>query len=241
MRELLRDYVYALNKAYLSHVAHLPPVERAALPLAGASAVTVAVAAGRELHLIATPETLPSPVGQEVELRDEYAGVSWSVRFYDATILPALGVVAPSADGSGDDPAAIRRVLGVADVVYHLSVSIGGGLTAHHAQHAGVALANQHAAAVRDRDALRHAFTGREELVEEFAVCERLGLVAAGGLLARAILGPPPGLPPAPGLGVPQDEARAAGMRELEAAIATGDLSAVRKVLLAHAPRGGGR
>lgn len=228
MRELLRDYVYALNKAYLSHVAHLPPAERAALPLAGATSVTVAVAAGRELHLIATPEALPTPVGQEVELRDDYAGVSWAVRFYDATVLPALGVVGASADGAGDDPAAIRRVLGVADVVYHLSVSIGGGLTAHHAQHAGVALANQHAAALRDRDSLRHAYAGRAELVEEFAVCERLGMVHAGSLLARAIVGPPVGLVGAVSAAPPEDVA---------AAIASGDLAAVRRALLAAAPK----
>ena len=63
---------------------------------------------------------------------------------------------------------AVRRVLGVADVVYHLSVSVGGGLDAHHAQHAGVALANQHAAAIRDGQAIRHAFPGREALVDEF-------------------------------------------------------------------------
>lgn len=188
MRERLADYVHALHRAYLDQSAHLAPAERAALPLAGRTAVTVAVAAARDLHLVATADPLPAPQGPEVELAEEYAGVSWSVRFFDVTILPELGLV-------GDDPAAVRRVLGVADVVYHLSVSPGGGLGPHHAQHAGVALANQHAAAVRDGQAIRRAFPGRESLVDEFVTAERLGLVHAAHLLAREIAGPGAALP----------------------------------------------
>ena len=180
MRERLADYVHALHRAYLTQAELLAPAERAALPLAGASRVTVAVAAARDLHLVATTDPLPTPRGQEVELSEEYAGVTWAVRFFDATILPELGLV-------DDDPRSVRRVLGVADVVYHLSVSPGGGLSPHHAQHAGVALANQHAAAVRDGQAIRRAFPGKEAWVDEFVVAERIGLTQAARLLASAI------------------------------------------------------
>lgn len=191
MRERLTDYVYALHKAYLSHIEMLAPAERASMPLAGQSRITVAVAAARDLHLVATPDPLPAPRGPEVEVADEFAGVTWVVRFFDPSVLPELGLLGAAGQGEeGSDPVAVRRVLGVADVVYHLSVSIGGGLTAHHAQHAGVALANQHAAAIRDGQAIRHAYPGREQLVDEFVVAERLGLAHSARLLATAIAGP---------------------------------------------------
>ena len=211
MRERLADYVAALHHAYLGQAELLAPAERAALPLVGAAPVTVAVAAARELHLVATTDPLPPPRGPEVELRGEQAGVAWTVRFFDATILPELGLLAD------DDPAQVRRVLGVADVVYHLSVSPGGGLGPHHAQHAGVALANLHAGAVRDGQAIRHAFPGREALVDEFVVAERLGLAHAARLLAAQI---------APSL--TQDELG-------------GDPESLRRALLAagRGPRGG--
>ena len=186
MRERLTDYVYALHKAYLTHLELLAPAERASMPLAGRTGVTVAVAAARDLHLVATAEALPIPRGPEVEVADEFDGVTWTVRFFDPSILPELGLVG----AAGDDPHAVRRVLGVADVIYHLSVSVGGGLTPHHAQHAGVALANQHAAAVRDGQSIRRAFPGREPWVDEFVVAERLGLAHSARLLAREIAGP---------------------------------------------------
>jgi hypothetical protein len=183
MRASLADYVHALHRAYLTQAEQLPPAERAALPLSGGAPVTVAVAAARDLHLVATTDPLPPPRGPEVELREEYAGVSWSVRFFDATILPELGIL----PAGGDDLAGVRRVLGVADVIYHLSVSPGGGLGGHHAQHAGVALANQHAAAAREGQAIRHSFPGREHLVDEFLVAQRVGLTEAARLLAARL------------------------------------------------------
>jgi len=186
MRERLAAYVYALHHAYLGHLELLAPAERAAMPLAGDRPLTVAVAAARELHLVATHDRLPAPRGPEVEVADECAGVAWSVRFFDPSILPELGLLG----GSGEDATlAVRRVLGVADVVYHLSVSVGGGLTVHHAQHAGVALANQHAAAVRDGQSLRRAFPGREAWVDEFVRADRLDLPLSARLLAREIGG----------------------------------------------------
>jgi hypothetical protein len=186
MRSRVADYVRALHAAYLTHLELLAPAERAAMPLATHEEVTVAVAAARDLHLVATTDRLPAPRGPEVELRDDFGGVTWNVRFFDASILPELGML---AGPGGDDPADVRRVLGVGEVVYHLSVSPGGGLGEHHAQHAGVALANRHAAAAREGQELRHAFPGREKLVDEFVVAERIGLEQAARLLAREITG----------------------------------------------------
>ncbi len=49
-------------------------------------------------------------------------------------------------------------------MLYHLSVSPGGGLTGHHAQHAGTALVNEHAAATRDGASLRALLPRREDV-----------------------------------------------------------------------------
>ena len=195
MRDLVREYVLALHSTYLDHVAHLPPGTRAALPLVAAGPFTVAVAATRQLHLLATPTPLPAPQGPEVELHDEYRGVSWTVRFFDASVLPSLGLL------HDDTPADVRRVLGITDTVYHVTVTIGGGLTGHHASHSGVALANQHAQAVRDLERIRHALPHQERTVDELADCARLGLDRAAALLAADLTSgrvvPAPGTPAA--------------------------------------------
>ena len=181
--KLVRDYVRALHTTYLDHVRHLRPGERGALPLVAAREVTVLAAAARQLHLVATTQPLPAPSGAEVVLADEHAGVAWDVRFYDPSVLPALGML------GDDDPVAVRRVLGISDVVYHLTVGVGGGLSGHHAQHSGVALANQHAQVSRDLDRVRHALPHREASLDELAVCVRKGLHRAAGLLAGDLTG----------------------------------------------------
>jgi hypothetical protein len=138
------------------------------------------------------------------------------VRFYDPVVLPALALVEEAGPAPGD----VRRVIGITDVLYHLSVAPGGGLAPHHAQHAGTGLANQHASAVRDTDTLRAALHGRETLVDEFAAAERLGLHHAVRLLAAALA---PGHP---------DVARAA---------AGDDDAAIRRALVASARAGRSR
>lgn len=178
MRELVQDYVNAVHASYLDHVRHLPPGERGALPLVAAREVTVIAAAAQRLHLLATSDALPALQGPEVELTDHYLGVSWTLRFYDPSVMPELGLLAD------DEPADVRRVLGVADTVYHLAVAIGGGLSAHHAQHSGVALANQHAKAARDLDRIRRALPQQARTVDELGACVRNGLDRAAALLA---------------------------------------------------------
>jgi hypothetical protein len=181
MRGIVRDYVRTVHAAYLDQSRHLPPGDRGRLPLLTAGRLTVIAAAGRDLHLVATTDPLPPPRGQEVELVDEHAGTTWTLRFYDPSVLPQLGVLGE------DTPEAVRQALGISDVVYHLTVSVGGGLTGHHAQHSGVALANRHASTTRDLARIRRAHPREAALVDELEPCVRLGLHRATALLAREI------------------------------------------------------
>ena len=195
MRELVRDYVATVHGTYLDHVQHLPPAERGALPLVAAHEVTVIAAAAQRLHLVATIGSLPPLHGPEVEFTDSYRGVKWTVRFYDPSVTPGLGLLVE------DSPAEVRRALGVADTVYHLTVAVGGGLSAHHAQHSGVALANQHAKTVRDLDRIRRAVPQHLRTVDELGACVRNGLDRAAALLAADLtsgrVAPGPGTPAA--------------------------------------------
>lgn len=190
MRDTVRDYVWTVHTTYLDHVRHLPPGERAALPLVSASRLTVVAAAARQLHLVATTDPLPPPQGPEVEVVDEHLSTQWRLRFFDASVLPELGMVAD------DRPEEVRRVLGIGDTVYHLRVAPGGGLTGHHAQHSGVALANQHAKAFRDLDRVRHALPRAEGVVAELGITVRLGLDRAAALLAAELTAGRVVLPP---------------------------------------------
>ncbi|HUZ53691.1 MAG TPA: hypothetical protein VMU94_14355 [Streptosporangiaceae bacterium] len=185
-RAQLRDYVRAMHHAYIGAARLLAPGNRAALPLLAARRVTVVVAAARHLHLMATADRIPAPRGQEVAEPDEVDGLRWTVRFYDPVVLPELGMI---AEADAADPVAVRRALGISDVLYHLSVTPGGGLTAHHAQHAGTALVNEHGAAARDGESLRAMLPGRADLVDELITAERLGLHRSLRLLAAALAG----------------------------------------------------
>lgn len=190
MRQLVRDYVLALHGAYLDHTRHLPAGERGRLPLVAAQRVTVVAAATRQLHLLATTDHLPTPQGPEVEIVEDYLGLSWVLRFFDPSVLPALGLL------QDDEPAEVRRVLGVDDTLYHLAVDVGGGLGPHHAQHSGVALANQHAKTSRDLDRLRNSLPRLTATVDELGVCVRSGLPQASALLAAELTGHRVSLPP---------------------------------------------
>ncbi len=143
MRDAMASFVAALHGAYLDQARHLPVGEQGGLPLLRGSHLTVLAVGVRHLHVLATTSPLPAPHGPEVEISDEVEGLSWTLRFFDPVVAPDLGGIDES---DGPRPDAVRQVLGVPDVVYHLSVSPGGGLTPHHAQHAGTGLANQHAA-----------------------------------------------------------------------------------------------
>jgi hypothetical protein len=215
MRGAMADYVRAVHQAYLDAARTLPPAEQARLPLIAAGDVTVLAVGARNLHVIATTEALPPPEGPEVELADALGPITWRLRFFDPVIVPALGLVDETAEAQ---PQLIREVLGVRTVAYHLSVPPGGGLTGHHALHAGTGLAHAHAAAHRDFDSIAALATGDTDLVAELRGAAVAGLVSAQLLLARAIA------PASPVL----------ASMDLRAA----DPEAVRRALLAHLRRG---
>ena len=180
----MADYVAALHAAYLDQAAHLTPGERAELPLISAGDFTVVAAGTRHLHVLATTSPLPAVAAPEVELPGFDRDLHWTLRFYDPVIVPELGLIDESDSARPRD---VRSILGIADVVYHVSIAPGGGLSAHHAQHAGTGLANAHAAAIRDFEAMRSAAPAQHELIDELAVALRLGMPRAAELLARSI------------------------------------------------------
>lgn len=191
MRQMLRDYIVALHGTYLGHTRHQPPGERAALPLRPGMDLTVAVAAAHGLHLVAVVGALPR-VTDEADTLDAVDGLQWTVRFYDPSVIPELGLLPEDA------PWEVRRVLGIAAPLYHLRVSPGAGLSDHHAQHSGVALSNDHTRRARDLAMLRAALPGREATVQEFSTCVRLGLDRAAELLASELTAG--SQPPRPGV-----------------------------------------
>lgn len=180
----MADYVRAVHQAYLDASAPLAPAERARLPLVSAERVTVLAVGTRNLHVLATTEPLPAPIGPEVEVVDGIEGLEWTLRFFDPVVAPGLGLVDESVT---PQPQEVRAVLGVRTVVYHLTVPPGGGLTPHHALHAGTGLAHSHAAAVRDLDTIAALAPTAGPLVDELRGATVAGLPAAQLLLARAI------------------------------------------------------
>ena len=184
MRTAMAEYVRAVHQAYLDASAPLSPGDRARLPLVSAGEVTVLAVGARNLHVLATTEQLPAPRGQEVELDDAIDDLRWRLRFFDPVVVPALGLIDES---DAAQPDRVRDVLGVRTVVYHLSVPPGGGLTAHHAMHAGTGLAHTHAAAVRDYDTIASEAPAAADLVQEMRGADIAGLPRAVLLLAREI------------------------------------------------------
>ena len=217
MRTAMAEYVRAVHQAYLDASAPLSPGDRARLPLVSAGEVTVLAVGARNLHVLATTEQLPAPRGQEVELDDAIDDLRWRLRFFDPVVVPALGLIDESDVAQPDR---VRDVLGVRTVVYHLSVPPGGGLTAHHAMHAGTGLAHTHAAAVRDYDTIASEAPAAADLVQEMRGADIAGLPRAVLLLAREI--------------APDSEDLAA------MSLAEPEPSTIRRTLLASL-RGGGR
>lgn len=184
MRQAMADYVRTVHQAYVSQARLQPPAVQGRMPLL-AGPFSVVAAGVRNLHVIATRESLPAPQGPEVALDDELDPLAWTLRFYDPVVLPALGMIDESTGPAGDR---VRRALGVTTYLYHLVVQPGGQLTGHHAGHAGSGLANAHVAEARDFEAIRAHAKGREQLVDEMEGAALAGLVRAQALLAREIV-----------------------------------------------------
>lgn len=185
MRQSMAEYVRSIHDAYTAQARTQPPAVRGQMALIGGE-ITVIAAGAANLHVVATRETLPPPVGQEVEVAETIeGGPSWILRFYDPVVLPSLGVIDES---EAPRPDLVRRVLGVSTHLYHLIVQPGAELTAHHGGHAGAGLANSHVARSRDYESMRSAARGREALVDEMEGADVAGLLHAQALLAGAIV-----------------------------------------------------
>jgi hypothetical protein len=184
MRAAMAGYVSAALQAYVDASAILPPAEYARLPLMSASTVTIAAVGTRYLHVIGTTEELPPPAAQEVAISDHTGPLAWQLRFFDPTIVPALGLIEES---SAPDVGQVRDLLGIRTHLFHLSIPPGSGLDAHHAQHVGTGLAHTHASAERDFANLRHHLPRHEATVREMHGAFVAGLPMAHALLASQI------------------------------------------------------
>jgi len=184
MRAAVAQYVEEIHRAYVAQAMTFPAAVRGRMPLLAPGPLTVAAVGARNLHVLATRDSLGPVHGQEVELTGSLEGLSWTVRFFDSVVLPELALIDES---DGPAFAEVRHALGVATVVYHFVASPGTGLSAHQAAHVGTGLAGGHSAAARDFETIRNRVRGREDLVDEMAGAAAAGLVRAHALLAAAV------------------------------------------------------
>lgn len=223
MRQAVADYIAAMHDAYVRQARTLPPADQARMPLmGGGGALSVAAVGTRNLHLICTRESLgEGQRGTMAAVEGASGALHWTLVFYDPVVVPALGLV---DEREGPAVEEIRRVLGIRTHVYHLTLHPQSGLGAHHAAHTGTGLANAHAAAVREIEAIERAMGAeRAPLVRELAGALTAGLPRAATLVARAI--------------APTDEA-VAGLAAVAESGAPVDPTELRRAVL-HAVRPG--
>jgi len=184
MRAAVAAYVHEIHRAYVDQAMTFAPAVRGRMALMSAGPFTVAALGARNLHLLATIESLGPVREPEVAVEDSLGGVTWQVRFYDPVVLPSLALL---SEQDGPAFAEVRHALGVGTVLYHFVAQPGAGLSAHQASHVGTGLANGHSAAARDFETIRSRVRGREALVDEMSGAAVAGLPRAQALLAKAI------------------------------------------------------
>jgi hypothetical protein len=186
MREAVAQYVAAVHRAYVRQAQVLAPAAQGRLPLMNVGRFHIAAVGVRNLHLVATMEPLGTGSrGEVVGLDQEAPPLAWTIRFYDPVVLPALGLLDESAEPAFEE---VRRILGVGTLLYHLTLQPPADLAEHHAGHTGAGLANAHAAATRDYEAIRAAVhPGQVSLATEFEGAGTAGLVRAAALIAREL------------------------------------------------------
>ena len=183
-RRAVAGYVQEIHRAYLAQALTFPPAIRGRMPLLAGGPVTVAAVAARNLHVLATHESLGPLQGPEVSLRTELDGLAWELRFYDPVVTPSLALLDETGSPAFDE---VKHALGVGTVIYHFVAQPGSDLSGHQASHVGTGLANGHSAVARDFETIRSRVRGREALVDEMAGAAAAGLRRAQALLARAI------------------------------------------------------
>src|SRR5207249_2291785 len=184
MRTAVARYIEEIHRAYVAQALTFPAAVRGRMPLLAPGPLTVAAVGARNLHVLATRDSLGPVRGPEVELAGSVEGLSWTVRFFDPIVLPELSLIDES---EGPAFGEVRHALGVSTVVYHFVASPGSGLSAHNAAHVGTGLAGGHSAVARDFETIRSRVRGREDLVDEMAGAASAGLVRAHAMLAAAI------------------------------------------------------
>lgn len=184
MRAAVAAYVHEIHRAYVDQAMTFAPAVRGRMALMSSGPFTVAALGARNLHLLATIESLGPVREPEVAVEDSLGGITWQVRFYDPVVLPSLALL---SEQDGPAFAEVRHALGVGTVLYHFVAQPGAGLSAHQASHVGTGLANGHSAAARDFETIRSRVRGREALVDEMSGAAVAGLPRAQALLAKAI------------------------------------------------------
>jgi hypothetical protein len=186
MRQAVADYVAGLHEAYVRQARTLAPADQARMPLLAGGSLSVAAVGTRHLHIVGTREALGGGQrGTMATVEGETGPLHWSLAFYDPVVVPALGLVDESGGPAFEE---VRRVLGITTHVYHLTLHPKSGLSGHHAAHTGTGLANAHAAAVREVEAIERAVgEEREPLARELAGALAAGLSRAAALVARSL------------------------------------------------------
>lgn len=204
MRQAVAGYVQEFHRAYVDQALTFAPGVRGRMPLMSGRPFTVAAVGVRNLHLLATAESLGPVHGPEVALDAEYGGVRWQLRFFDPVVVPALGLLDEQTAPAFTE---VRHALGVTTVLYHFVAQPGAGLSGHQAAHVGTGVANGHSAVARDFETIRSRVAGREVLVDELSGAAVAGLPRAQALLARTILPHDPAVRAACDADVPDPEA----------------------------------
>ena len=125
MRAVVAHYVEEIHRAYIAQALTFPAAVRGQMPLLAPGPLTVAAVGARNLHVLATRDSLGPVRSPEVELLGSVEGLSWSLRFFDPVVLPELALIDESAGPAFGE---VRHALGVGTVVYHFVAEPGAGL-----------------------------------------------------------------------------------------------------------------
>src|ERR1700751_840888 len=127
MRAAVARYVEEIHRAYVAQAMSFPAAVRGRMPLLAPGPLTAAAVGGRNLHVLATGDSLGPVRGQEFEVAGLLEGLSRTLRFFDPVVLPELSLIDES---SGPAFGEVRHALGVRTVVYHFVSLTGSGIYA---------------------------------------------------------------------------------------------------------------
>src|SRR4249920_3614483 len=115
MRTAVAHYVEEIHRSYVAQALTFPAAVRGRMPLLAPGPLTVAAVGARNLHVLATRDSLGPVRGPEVEVAGSLEGLSWTLRFFDPVVLPELSLIDES---SGPAFGEVQHALGVGTVVY---------------------------------------------------------------------------------------------------------------------------